>query len=64
MREHSIEIVGRNHSYSQIRTMAVVEAQNLEVVWILFAPVAAYISKLGALVPACLDFFFLHSMST
>jgi len=36
----------------------VVEAQSLEVVWILLAPLAAYISKPGTLAPARLGFFF------
>ena len=35
-----------------------VGAQNLEVMWILFAQLAAYISKFRALAPTCLGFFF------
>ena len=44
--------------------MAVVEAQYSEVMWILLAQLAAYVSKLGVLAPTRLGFFFLHSMST
>ena len=38
--------------------MVVVEVQNMEKMWILLAPLAAYIGKLGALALARLEFFF------
>jgi len=37
--------------------MAVVEAQNLEVMWILLVRLAAYVGKLDALAPTRLGFF-------
>ena len=38
--------------------------RNLEGMWILFAPLGGYVSKLGASAPTRLGLFFLHSMST
>ena len=38
--------------------MVVVEAQNLEEIWILIAPPAAYVSKFGTLAPTLLGIIF------
>ena len=40
--------------------MVVVEVQNMEEMWILLSPLAAYVSKLGEFAPKLLaqDFFF------
>ena len=38
--------------------MVVVEVQNMEEMWILLAPLVAYVSKPGALAPTRLGFFF------
>ena len=44
--------------------MVIVEAQNMEEMWILFTLLAAYVSKFGALAPAHLGIFFCTRMST
>ena len=38
--------------------MAIVEVQNMGEMWILLAPLTAYVSKLGALAPSRLELFF------
>ena len=44
--------------------MVVVEVKNMEEMWILLAPLTAYVGKLGALALSRLGFFSLHSIST
>ena len=46
------------------RSETLVEAQNMEEMWILFTLLAAYVSKFGALAPAHLGIFFCTRMST